>query len=476
MTEDTTFKDGLTNVANALVQRRSGQVTNRISHIKMDEQEMREAAKTGLGNKIVSLKTGYALNDTLNFKDVSDKAIYEKHLQKHVKQAVRDMLAYGRGCIVMIEHGANLAQPRRGEVDLTKTTFKALSGDIIRGQTASMDLLSPRYMMPVAYNARGRTFHHSRVIDFTYVNPPETEAAQYFYGGISEFEMIRAQFINDGIVERASGTIVEKNSTIFHKMEGFKEQLQSGNDEDIIRYYSMLADLRSIYGDGLIDANDDVVSVAQALANLADVDQITLRRLAMVTGIPVSVLVGEAVRGLNGTGDNERAIMHDTIEALQSDFILEPLNELFAACGMQYVEFKDNQGGTPNERLDFETKAIENASKLYEMGEDHRKYLQTAGVIEVDTFDEFFAAQEAAEIEVDGNIYESEEESVDPTKALNGAQVTAILEIMARVTRGEITKDTAVRIMQTAFPVSHEEAVQLMADAIEGEARPSEQD
>ena len=240
MTEDTTFKDGLTNVVNALVQRRSGQVTNRISHIKMDEQEMREAAKTGLGNKIVSLKTGYALNDTLNFKDVSDKAIYEKHLQKHVKQAVRDMLAYGRCCIVMIEHGANLAQPRRGEVDLTKTTFKAISGDIIRGQTASMDLLSPRYMMPVAYNARGRTFHHSRVIDFTYVKPPEIEAAQYYYGGISEFEMIRAQFINDGIVERASGTIVEKNSTVFHKMEGFKEQLQSGNDEAIIRYYSTL--------------------------------------------------------------------------------------------------------------------------------------------------------------------------------------------------------------------------------------------
>lgn len=384
------FLDGLTAVVNHLINRRSAQANNVIERTRMTDAEMRAMLVTGLGSKIVRLKTGYALNDTLAFKDEAQKALYQRHLQRSVKRASKFMLAFGRGVIVLNEQGEDMSTPRTRSVDMTRTRFSVFSGDMVHPLDVSIDLSNPRYMRPRYYTINGHDFHYSRVIDFTYVEPAEQDASIYKYGGVSEFELIRNQIINDGVVERASGAIVEKNATVFHKIKGFKESLAAGQDQELIDYYSKLADLRSIYGDGIIDAEDDVISVTQALTNLADVDQITLRRLAMVTGIPLSVLVGENVRGLNSSGDNERETFQDTIENLQFDYMLDPICNLTEACDMGVVEFAENQGGSALERIEYDTKVIQNAEVLWRLGEDYRHYLNQNEVIVKDRFKEMF--------------------------------------------------------------------------------------
>ena len=55
-------------------------------------------------------------------------------------------------------------------------------------------------------------------------------------------------------------------------------------------------------------------------------------------------------------------------------------------------------------------------------------------------------------------------EEVDPNSSLNGAQVTAILEIINKITTGEITKNTAIEVIQTSFPVDLERARQIISD------------
>jgi hypothetical protein len=384
------FLDGLVNVVNQITNRRNVQATNIIRRNKMADDEMRALLVTGLGSKIVRLKIGYALNDTLVFEDDTQKELYNRHLKRAVNRAAKFALAFGRGIIVMNERGETLNTPRTRPVDMTKTRFSVFSGDMVTPLEVSIDLNDARYMKPKFYSVNGYQFHYTRVIDFTYVEPAEQDAALYKYGGVSEFELIRNQIINDGIVERASGAIVEKNATVFHKIKGFKESLAAGQDKELIDYYSILADLRSIHGDGIIDSEDDVISVAQALTNLADVDQITLRRLALVTGIPLTVLVGEAVKGLNASGEKERQTFQDTIENLQFDYLLDPIVDLTSACGMGAVEFAENQGGSALERVEFETKAIANAKALWEMGEDYRRYLRNNELLQKDPFAEMF--------------------------------------------------------------------------------------
>lgn len=385
------FRDGMTNIVNGLANRRSAVATNVITSTRLDDSQLRAIYKTGLGAKIISIKTGYALNDTLQFANDKDEDLYKRRLQRSVKKASKFMMGFGRGIILLNEKGADLSKAAVGEMDMAKVKLDVFSGDMVTPMDISIDLSDVRYQKPKFYMVRGKSFHWTRVIDFTYYMPTELDLPTYRYGGISEFEMIHTQLINDGIVERASGTILEKNSTLFHKIKGFADAVRCGDDDYLVSYYAKLAEIRGIYGDGLIDGDDDVISIAQTLTNLDAVDNITIRRLALVTSIPVPMLVGESVQGLNSTGSQERQSFQDMIEGLQFDYLEDPIRELCAHYGIEDVCFKENQGGTATERMDFETKVIDNAVKLDALGEDYRAYLKEHGVLKTDAWKELFS-------------------------------------------------------------------------------------
>lgn len=390
MSRTRTFEDGITNIVNQLANRRSAVNTNIITAQRLDDSQLRAIYRTGLGAKILGIKTGYALNDTLKFDDDNDEELYKKRLQRAVKRAAKYMMGFGRGIILLNERGADLSRPAIGKMDMAKVKLDVFSGDMVTPMDVSINLSDARYQKPAKYMVRGKAFHWTRVIDFTYYMPTELDLPAYRYGGISEFEMIHTQLINDAIVERASGTILEKNSTLVHKVKGFAEAVRCGDDEYLINYYSRLAELRSIYGDAVIDGEDDIISVAQALTNLDSVDSITIRRLALVTSIPVPMLVGESVQGLNSTGHQERQSFQDMIEALQFDYMEDPIRDLCSHYGIEGVCFKENQGGTATERLDFETKVIDNALKLDALGEDYREYLIKNDIIKKDAWADLF--------------------------------------------------------------------------------------
>lgn len=390
MSRDRTFQDGITNIVNQLANRRSAVNTNIVTAQRLNDSEARAMYRSGLGAKIISIKSGYALNETLQFANEKDEELYKRRLQRAVKKASKFMLGFGRGIILLNERGADLSRPAVGKMDPAKIKLDVFSGDMVTAFDVSIDLSSARYQKPSKYMVRGKAFHWTRVIDFTYYMPVELDLPTYHYGGISEFEMIHAQFINDGIVERASGTILEKNSTLVHKVAGFADAVRCGDDEYLINYYSRLAELRSIYGDAVIDKEDDMISVAQTLTNLDAVDNITIRRLALVTSIPVPMLVGESVQGLNSTGTQERQSFQDMVEALQFDYLEDPIRDLCARFGIEDVCFKENQGGTATERVEFETKIIDNAIKLDSLGEDGRGYLVEHGVIKDDPWKKLF--------------------------------------------------------------------------------------
>lgn len=387
------FIDGLKNLLSSLANTRSASNANEITSVKISDIELRSIWRTGLGNKIIRIKNGYALKEPLVFETPEEKKLFQAKLRPAIKKAAGFMLGFGRGIILINEAGADLSTPATSPPK--KYKLDVFSGDMVTVIDISRDLSSNRYNRPEFYNVKGHNFHYSRVVDFRYVEPPEFDLPTYRYGGIAEFELIYQQIVNDAVVERASATIIDKNSTIFYKVKGFKEALQSKQESDILSFFSLTEKARSIFGAGLVDADDDVINIDQTLTNLDSVDQITLRRLAMVTGIPLAILVGESVRGLNSTGDTEKQIFNEMIETLQQDYYLEPINELLEKIGLRPVTFSESQNITPTEKIDFETKAIDNAKKLWEMGEDHESYLVEKGVVEKDDFMEMFGEPDA---------------------------------------------------------------------------------
>lgn len=323
-----TFVDGLASLTNKLANSRNPHNTNRVTASKVDYEELRAIYRTGLGSKIIRLKSGIALDDTLSFESREDEEFYKRRLQQHVKNAAKFQLAFGRSLVVIHEPGADLSQPMGKVSDWSKVSYHTFSGDMVYVQSVDLNLSSANYFKPTYYSVRGFTIHPSRVADFKYVQPVEIEAPEYFYGGISEFELIRNELVSDEIVQRAVPAILEKSSTLFYKIKGFKQAMMDKKEDGMVAYFQNMATLRSVYGDGLIDQDDIVEVHTQALSNLAESDMITIRRLAMVTGLPLSWLVGEAAKGLNSTGEGERQVLKQTICSYQSDYLLENINRL----------------------------------------------------------------------------------------------------------------------------------------------------
>lgn len=384
--------DGITSVFNALINRRANAANNQFSSPTISDEQKRAIFRSGIGSKITRMKAGYALKDTIQFTTTANDEIYAAHFARPVKLAAKFMIGFGRGVIVIHKRGDDLSKPIGAVGEIADYKIDVFSGDMVSVSTVSTDLSNPRYFKPEHYQVRGHQIHHSRVIDFAYVTPPEMDAHAYQYGGISEFELIYNQLINDGIVERASAHILEKSSNWVYKMVGFKAAMQTKQDSAVIDYFGKLEDMRSIYGATLLDAEDSVESLSQSLTNLADVDQISLRRLAMVTGIPLSILVGENVKGLNASGDNESKTFQDMIETLQSDYLLDPITQLCALFGIDAPTFTDNQGQTPGQKVAYEGQVITNAKVLFDMGRDPARYLQDKGIEKADTYEAFWGA------------------------------------------------------------------------------------
>lgn len=398
------FVDGVRNFVNGLVDRRNPQYQNTIYTPKVGDDALRQVYRSGIGNKIVRIKINGALRETLQFSGKNDQQFYEMEIAHFVKDAAKFMLAFGRGIVVLHRRGENPETPwnpdRPGAI-----IVRVFSGDMVfAAGAAEMDFESPRYMMPRMYQVRGVRFHPSRVVDFTYVRPTEIELPRYNYGGVSEFELIYGQLVNDGIVERASVMTLEKNSVPTIKVKGLKTAMRTGQEGPMIEYFSRMEDAAHIAGARLIDDEDSIDLTTLTLTALSDADMIALRRLAMVTGIPLPQLVGESVRGMNSSGDTERQVFQEMLLDLQSDYLLKPINDLMKKFGRQRVWFKDNQGETAATRMVWETGAINNAKALYEMGEDHRAYLREKDILKTDDTSRFFGGDDTAdsdEVDID---------------------------------------------------------------------------
>jgi hypothetical protein len=179
---------------------------------------------------------------------------------------------------------------------------------------------------------------------------------------------------------------------------------------EVVKYFGALENMRSIYGAGIADKDDDIISLAQSVTNLADVDMISIRRLAMVSNIPVSALIGEAQNGLNSTGKTEENIFYRAIRNLQSDYLLDRINRLLRMHGMDPASFDDNQSPSPIDTAQYESAIINNAASLYNMNERYSEYLRDKGILQQDA-DDFWSKddEEVASDEASDNSEQADE-------------------------------------------------------------------
>ena len=333
------FIDSLISLVNDQANMSNPVYSNRFYSKKLDDRALEEIYKTGLGNKIVRIISQTALKDGLVIEEDQDD-YYREQLAIKILKCSEFMLAYGRGVLVLSNKGDKLEEPLKKTSE--KTFVRAFSGNDITVPQIDRDFDSERFYKPVYYTIWGHAVHYSRVIDFCYIDPVQRELPEYKYGGMSLYQLVRDQLINDAIVERSAANIIQKSSSFFYKIKGLNDAVRGNKTGKIEEKFQEMERNRGIYGATLIDTEEDVLDVAQAVNNLDDLDQISLRRLAMVTGIPVPVLVGENVTGLNSTSEQEMTTFYEMIESFRERYLMSPINELFEKLGWDKPGLKNH--------------------------------------------------------------------------------------------------------------------------------------
>ena len=470
-TNNRSFADGLQSVTNRLANIREASATNGFVDTRLSEQELKSIYKTGLYSKLLKMRTGAALRPgSLLFSTPAEEEFFETNLAHLVKEAARYQYCFGRGVIALCSKTGDQSMPLEDGTDPAKLRFRVFDDTLISVAEYRRDLLDERYYKPHMYIIRGHNFHWTRIIDFSYLQPIEEELHEYEFGGIPEPELIYRELINDAVVQRASGSITDKISSVFYKLNGFKENLMNKQDNAIVRYFAQLENLRSVYGAGLIDKEDDILTVTQHLTGFKDIDESSLRRVAMVTGVPMPFLMGENVRGLNASGDTERQVYNDNIKSHREDFIIPPINIMFQRIGFGPVKPSEATNLAPDEQANYEGKIIDNALKMAQMGGDFHTYLEDKSIVSVDAYEQMFEGGEDFDDvpEAETGLTPEATSTSDPDASLNGAQVTAMVDLVAKVKTGELPKGTAEKIFATAFPITEARARDILSDVEEG--------
>ena len=378
MSITTQFIDGITHLSNMLLNSRTADQTNYITEDIVEIDELNSIYKTGIGNRIVNVKVNTAFKEGLIASEKTLKEIKRLKLMPLIRKACRFQLAFGRSLLFVIEKNVDPSEPLTKSVNLQTVKFRTFEGYDISCSEIDIDVLSERFMKPNFYNVRGVLIHYSRVIDFKYIAPIDVDAPQYNYGGISEYELIYKQLINDGVVERTTPLTVERGATIYYKVKGFKQALQTGKEKDILKFYSAVESMRNIAGAVVTDAEDQIEVKNQTVQNLDVADRITLRRLALVTGIPLKFLMGEnfTSQGLGANSRTEDDVFNSMIKNLQDNHFVAPINELLKMIGLEEIEgFNKPQELNMVEHAKFETDVLRNADSLERLGGDAKQYL-----------------------------------------------------------------------------------------------------
>ena len=193
----------------------------------------------------------------------------------------------------------------------------------------------------------------------------------------------------------------------------------------------------------------------------AVLDRIMLR-LSAATGIPVSVLMGRSPAGLNATGESDTRIWYDLIRAQQRRQLLAPLNRLVEMIlrsrngptggvvpDTWSINFRSLWQMTDAEAVEVRAKQAEVDRIYVEMGAVTPEKIAEARWVDGEwttaapLVDVAMPTEPGAEVAGAETVAE---------QALNGAQVSSLVEIATLVASGTLPKASGKQIAVAAFP------------------------
>ena len=360
--------------------------------------------------------------------------------------------------------------------------------------------LDPNYGMPSYYRFVNTNvkIHHSRVIRFDAVKLPFDEFKRNNYMSDSVLDRLYEALINFNTIAAGSASMVYETNVDVMKIKGLMNYIQSPEGTALIqKRFTLASMLKSFNNMLLLDADEEYDKKQNSFASLPDLLYAHALFLAGASDVPATRLLGSSASGLNATGEGDMKNYYDVIRSKQSkDY--KPKLDFFDTIMAKNLGIPDDADLDYRFNSLFQMTPKEQADTDYLIAQRDDIYLGKGVVPEytvakelkqnstyTNLTDEHIEELEGYAIPTppEGGEGEQGEQgpgdvsglAVDPQESLNGAQVTAILEIVSRIRTGELSKPTAEKIIATSFPVSNEEAKALISEVEEGEIKEEEE-
>lgn len=350
----------------------------------------------------------------------------------------------------------------------------------------------------------GLRVHHSRVVRMIGVQLPFFQAITEMMWGMSEIERLNDRLVSFDTSTLSAANLINHAHLRTVKIDGLREIVSAGGKalEGLMAQFEMMRVAQSNDGLTLLDKLDEFDSTSYTFSGLSDMMLQFAQQLSGASKIPLVRLLGQSPAGLNSTGESDIRNYYDSIKSQQesrlrpgmSKIIKLTFQSMFGRPAPSDLQFdftplwqmsaldQANIGRTKTETIvgAYDSALIDKATTLKEL----RQTGSETGLFQNITDEQIAEAEKEVTLpppplpgmgnEVDkeaGNISGSETHggvSSDPTKSLNGAQVTAMLSIINQVSAGQIPRETAVNMMTTAFPIDATQASAILGKVGKG--------
>jgi hypothetical protein len=360
---------------------------------------------------------------------------------------------------------------------------------------------SQHFYEPLHWKVPGRgKVHRSH---FVILRGPEVAdylKPSYYYGGISLAQRIYERtYASERTANEAPQVAMSKRLNI-RKVN--LEQV-AANPAAFEEAMTELVQYRDNFGVHVIDTQEEFEQYDSALTDFDATIMTQYQLVASIANTPATKLLGTTPKGFNATGEHEIETYHEELESIQENELTDIIEGHLVCTMRSDIEpkfgkrFDVDVAWNPLKVESRQEKADINLKKAqtYEIlannigaieGAEVRKTLindPESGFDGLEMFDEMSdpgllddVLNENQEPDSGDTPSQQTEGSIDPNSSLNGAQVTAIMDIIDKVRSGQMRKETATNVMTASFPMSEQQAKTILRFVEEQPQEGEEQD
>jgi phage-related protein (TIGR01555 family) len=363
----------------------------------------------------------------------------------------------------------------------------------LQWRTIQTDLTKPGFGLPLTYQIQSvnaesaqanQEIHADRVIRFEGIEIPSRAFITNNYWGDSVLSAPFAPLQNFNGAFDSAGHIMHDFLQRVFEMENLTDLLASGEDGLVQQRMQLLDMTRSVVRAIVIQKGESFKQDAANLSGIPEMLKAISNRLVAASGMPHTVLLGEGSEGQT-TGRSEETDFYNSISHEQETYLkpkqLKLIEYILAAKDGPKAEIKSiNIAYNPLWQMDD----AEEAGIYKTKAEADSLYLQN-GVVDPDEVAKARFSSPDSEIQIEqelraaipsGDLIDAPQVNGNTIQdlALNGAQVSSLLEIVTQVSMGQLPKENARNIISSAFPGIDQARISRIIDPIEaGSVQPA---